>query len=43
MLEKYKLKPGDEGYLDEAGRTRYLIYAIGCTVLLFALVYLFTL
>ena len=41
MLEKYKLKPGDEGYLDEAGRRRYLIYASICTALLLIVGYFF--
>lgn len=41
MLEKYKLKPGDEGYLNEAGRRRYLIYASILTAILLLLGYLF--
>jgi len=41
MLEKYKLKLGDEGYLDEHGRRTYLFYAIVCSVLVIILGYLF--
>jgi len=40
-LEKYKAKPGDEGYLDEAGRRRYLIYASICSILLIVVGYFF--
>ena len=29
-----KLKPGDEGYLNEADRTRYLVYACALSVLI---------
>ena len=41
MLEKYKAKPGDEGYLDERGRSLYLICAIVCSILVIIVGYFF--
>ena len=41
MLEEYKAKPGDEGYLDEAGRKRYLIYICILTPIIILVGYLF--
>ena len=41
MLEEYREKPGHEGYLDEAGHKRYLIYICILTPITILVGYLF--